>query len=73
MYVLEDGKWVKTGIKWDGKYMVFEYSGNCVTFFFGQGKDSPMESTGQQRSSDNRTSAFNHKFDYKKEKSRYSE
>lgn len=32
VYVLEDGKWIETGIKWDGKYMVFESSGNCVTF-----------------------------------------
>jgi ABC-type transporter Mla subunit MlaD len=32
VYVLEDGKWIKTSIKWDGKYMVFESSGNRVTF-----------------------------------------
>jgi hypothetical protein len=32
VYVLEDGKWIKTSIKWDGKYMMFESSGNCVTF-----------------------------------------
>lgn len=32
VYVLEDGEWVETGIQWDGKYMVFESSGNCVSF-----------------------------------------
>ncbi len=38
--LFSDGEWVDTNIKWDGKYMVFESSGNSVTFGLVQGRFS---------------------------------
>lgn len=40
IYVLENEEWVKTNVKWDGKYMVFKAGGNSVTFALVKGKPS---------------------------------
>ncbi len=40
IYVLENGEWVKTNARWDGKYMVFRAGGNSATFALVKGKPS---------------------------------
>lgn len=32
IYILNDGKWTKTKFQWDSKYLVFESSGNTISF-----------------------------------------